>query len=106
MNKVELLASFPGRSATVGRRGNNHLYDTIYRVRFRREPPRIECSCGCTLAYSPEEHDVDNLRVLNEVCAHIIALYVGAEHDRKMMTALGREMFTWCWAQRALENST
>ncbi len=106
MSKVQLLATFIGSRATTDKRGRPRVRGAISYVRFRRESPRIECSCGCVLVYSPTEHDVDNLRVLNQVCSHIVALYVGDFSLGGTVTALGREMFTWCWAQSALERST
>lgn len=98
---MQLLASF--HVATRGMR------DAVFHVRMRHRtvhPDRIECSCGCVLVYSSTDHDVDNLRVLNQVCSHIIALYLGDFTRGGTVTEYGREMFTWAWAQRALERST
>ena len=104
MNKVQLLASFPSQEGRVDKRGHNHYYDIVRHVRFRTTPARIECSCGCVLAYSPNEHDVSSLAVLARICPHIEALYRGDVRNATV-TERGRELFAWCWAQLALEQS-
>lgn len=106
MKKVQLLASFSYKEARVDKRGRSRVYAVVQHVRFRRDPEqRIECSCGCVLPYSSTEHDVSELAVLARICHHIEALYRG-HLEMATITEYGRELFTWCWAQLALERST